>query len=354
MLQYMIQVAISNYYFSGEDVRKMSVPPSDCQTTTANKISAPVGRFAPTPSGFMHLGNIFCCLLAWLHAKNRGGKIILRIEDLDSMRCPRANADALARELEWLGLLWDDGAYCAADSENYFQSNRAKIYERYFELLTEMNLVYPCFCSRAELHAAEAPHLSDGRVLYPGTCRRLTQEERQAKAQKRRPAYRLQVQDAPISFADGHYGKQSYNLAHESGDFIIRRSDGIFAYQLAVTVDDALMGVTQVVRGSDLLSSTPVQLYLYRLLRLQAPDFCHIPLLTDPDGRRLAKRDGDLEIGELRKLYGDPRPIIGLLAYLANQLPRPEPLSAQELLPLFDPAKIPAQNIVVPRELLPL
>ncbi len=331
----------------------MSVPLNDCRTT-ANKPAAPVGRFAPTPSGFMHLGNVFCCLLAWLYAKSRGGKIILRIEDLDSMRCPRANADTLARDLEWLGLLWDEGAYSAGDAESYFQSQRAAVYQSYFERLAAMDLVYPCFCSRAELHAAEAPHLSDGRVLYPGTCRGLTEAERRAKAQKRRPAYRLQVRDAAISFTDGHYGTQSYNLARECGDFIIRRSDGVFAYQLAVTVDDALMGVTQVVRGSDLLSSTPIQLYLYRLLCLKEPSFCHIPLLTDPDGRRLAKRDGDLEVGVLRRLYGDPRPIIGLLAYLAGQLPQPEPLSAQELLPLFDPAKIPRHNIIVPRELLPL
>lgn len=328
-------------------------PLPDENATRKNKINAPRGRFAPTPSGFLHLGNIFCSLLAWLYAKSGGGKIILRIEDLDPQRCPRANADALARDLEWLQLFWDEGAYSGDGSENYFQSQRSAIYEKYFNKLTQEKLIYPCFCSRAELHAAEAPHLSDGRVLYSGVCRRLTEAERQSKMRQRRPAYRVKVQDETISFTDGHYGGQSYNLAHESGDFIIRRSDSVFAYQLAVTVDDALMGVTQVVRGSDLLSSTPMQLYLYRLLGLTPPDFCHIPLLTDPDGRRLAKRDGDLEIGVLRRQYGDPRPIVGLLAYLAGQLPKPEPISAQELLPLFDPAKIPMHNIVVPRELLP-
>lgn len=330
----------------------MIFPPNEAPTRK-NKTDAPIGRFAPTPSGFLHLGNVFCSLLAWLYAKSRGGKIILRIEDLDSMRCPRVNADALARDLEWLQLFWDEGAYSGADGENYFQSRRSAIYEKYFHKLTEAKLIYPCFCSRAELHAAEAPHLSDGRVLYSGVCRRLTEAERELKMQLRRPAYRVKVRDEAIGFTDGHYGEQSYNLARESGDFIVRRSDGVFAYQLAVTVDDALMGVTQVVRGSDLLSSTPVQLYLYRLLGLTPPAFCHIPLLTDPDGRRLAKRDGDLEIGALRRQYGDPRPLVGLLAYLAGQLPEPEPISAQELLPLFDPAKIPTYNIVVPRELLP-
>ena len=312
------------------------------------------GRFAPTPSGFLHLGNVFCSLLAWLMAKKQDGSIVLRIEDLDSMRCPRKNADRLARDLEWLGLTWDEGAYCAADSEGYFQSNRADIYACYFARLQEMGRSFPCFCSRNELHAAEAPHLSDGRVLYPGTCRYLTEAQQAKKAAIRRPAYRVQAPDEDICFIDGHYGLQSYNLAAESGDFIVRRSDGVYAYQLAVTVDDGLMGIDQVVRGRDLLSSTPVQLYLYRLLGFEAPSFFHVPLLTAADGRRLAKRDGDLEIGILRKHFGNPEPIIGWLAYLAGQLERPEPITPQELLPIFNEAKIPKDNIIVPRELLEL
>ena len=309
---------------------------------------AVVGRFAPTPSGFLHLGNVFCSLLAWLYAKSSGGKIILRIEDLDPQRCTRQKADQLAGDLEWLGLTWDEGAYVSANSDSDFQSQRSAIYAHYFAQLQEQGLIYPCFCSRSELHAAEAPHLSDGRIIYAGTCRHLTQEQRQAKAQKRAPAYRLQVADKPISFLDGHYGSQSYNLAEESGDFIVRRSDGVFAYQLAVTIDDALMGITQVVRGCDLLSSTPMQLYLSGLLGFEPPSFCHIPLLVDATGRRLSKRDGDLEIAALRKAYGSPEPIIGLLAYLAGQLAKPEPLRAEDLLPLFDASKIPQQNIVVP------
>ena len=311
-----------------------------------------VGRFAPTPSGFLHLGNVFCSLLAWLYAKSSGGKIILRIEDLDPQRCTRPKADQLARDLEWLGLTWDQGAYASANSESYFQSQRSAIYAKYFVQLENAELVYPCFCSRSELHAAEAPHLSDGRIIYAGTCRQLTLEQRQVKAQKRAPAYRLKVEDKPISFSDGHYGLQSYNLTEESGDFIVRRSDGVYAYQLAVTIDDALMGVTQVVRGCDLLSSTPMQLYLYRLLGFTPPSFCHIPLLVDATGRRLSKRDGDLEIAALRKLYGSPEPIIGLLAYLAGQIAKPEPLRVSDLLPIFDATKIPLDNIVVPNKLI--
>ena len=315
--------------------------------------AAPIkGRFAPTPSGFLHLGNVFCSLLAWLYAKAGGGSITLRIEDLDPQRCSREKADALARELEWLGLTWDDGAYAGGDDERYFQSRRSDIYAEYFARLEAKQLVYPCFCSRGELHAAEAPHASDGRIIYAGTCRELTQAERAQKAKLRKPAWRVRVPNEPIAFTDARYGARRMNLGAECGDFILRRSDGVYAYQLAVVIDDALMGITQVVRGADLLSSTPMQLYLYKLLDLTPPAFCHIPLLTDADGRRLAKRDGDLEISLLRRRFGSPEPIIGLLAYLAGQLRRPEPIKAAELLPLFDAEKIPRANIVVPRELL--
>ena len=312
------------------------------------------GRFAPTPSGRIHLGNIFCSLLAWLQAKSQQGKIVLRIEDLDSIRCPRTNADTLAADLEWLGLTWDEGAYASEKGEDYFQSRRFPIYAHYLQKLEEQQLIYPCFCSRGELHAANAPHLSDGRVIYAGTCRHLTAEARAAKSKLRSPAYRIKVNDTPISFQDGLYGKYSACLTEECGDFIIRRSDGVYAYQLAVVIDDALMGVNQVVRGCDLLSSTPMQLYLYKLLQLPAPAFMHIPLLVAQDGRRLAKRDRDLDLTELRHLYQSPEPIIGYLAYLAGQLPKPEPLKAEDLLPIFAPDKVPTHNIIVPPTLPPL
>lgn len=310
-----------------------------------------IGRFAPTPSGMLHLGNLFCSLLAWLYAKAGGGEIILRIEDLDSTRCPRANADKLARDLQWLGLAWDKGAYCGDDSANYFQSNRFAVYEKYFNKLNAAGLLYPCFCSRGQLHAAQAPHLSDGRVIYPGTCRHLTVEEIVERSKTRQPAYRLRVQDKPIAFTDDHYGQECYNLAEECGDFIVRRSDGIYAYQLAVTVDDALMGVTQVVRGCDLITSTPVQIYIYGLLGFTPPQFIHVPLLTAQDGRRLAKRDGDLDLDVMRKSCDSPDAIIGYLAYLAGQLARPEPIKPHELVKIFDPNKIPRHNIIVPPQL---
>lgn len=309
------------------------------------------GRFAPTPSGFLHLGNIFSMLLAYLYAKSNGGSIVLRIEDLDPQRCTRERADALAKDLEWLGLDWDEGAYANSDSHNYFQSQRSSIYDSYFTKLLQQDLIYPCFCTRNELHAASAPHLSDGLLLYNGACSRLTKQEQAIKLKLRKPSYRLRVNENPISFQDGHYGWQSYNLAADSGDFIIRRSDGIYAYQLAVVIDDALMGVNQVVRGWDLLSSTPRQLYLYKLLKLPTPTFTHIPLLTAPDGRRLAKRDGDTELRVLKEKIGSSQPIIGYLAFLAGQLAKPEPLTVQDIVKIFNPQKIPTENIVVTGEI---
>ena len=309
------------------------------------------GRFAPTPSGFIHLGNAFCTLLAWLNAKSQGGSIVLRIEDLDPVRCSRDKADRLAKDLEWLGLYWDEGAYMEGSGDSYFQSERSEIYATYFEKLYAQGDIYPCFCSRNELHAANAPHLSDGRFIYAGTCYGLSPEERLRKAQERRPAYRLHVPNQLVEFEDLLYGQQGFNLATENGDFIVRRSDGVYAYQLAVSIDDALMGITEVVRGWDLLGSTPLQIYLHRLLGFEPPQYMHIPLLVASDGRRLAKRDQDLDLELIRKDYGSSEPLIGYLAYLAGQLERPEPITAQELLKLYNPAKIPRHNIVVPKQL---
>ena len=225
------------------------------------------GRYAPSPSGRMHLGNLMCCLLAWLSAKSKGGQVLLRIEDLDTQRCPRAYADAIIDDLAWLGL--------AADGPEppIYQSERSAIYQQYFDELARRGLVYPCFCSRSQLHAASAPHRSDGQVVYAGTCRGLTPAEIAARTKTRAPAWRVQVPDEVIAFEDGHMGHYAENLARDCGDFYLRRADGVFAYQLAVVVDDALMGVDEVVRGSDLLSSTPRQLWLYRELGLTAPKF---------------------------------------------------------------------------------
>ena len=299
------------------------------------------GRFAPSPSGRMHLGNIYTALAAWLCAKCTGGTFLLRIEDLDPMRCPRSFADQILSDLEWLGLTWDN-------PEIPYQSERTAVYERYFELLSEKNLVYPCFCSRAQLHVADAPHASDGRVVYAGTCRRLTAEEIRQKEKQRKPAARLILPDVTVQFCDGVYGPQSFNLARDWGDIIIRRSDGVFAYQLAVTIDDGLMGVTQVVRGWDLLSSAAPQIYLFRTLGFKPPAYLHLPMLVTREGARLAKRDKAADMGFLRQQFREPEPLIGYIAWLLGQLEKPEPVKAAELLPLFDCKKIPGHDIVIP------
>ncbi|MBP3486477.1 MAG: tRNA glutamyl-Q(34) synthetase GluQRS, partial [Oscillospiraceae bacterium] len=221
-----------------------------------------IGRFAPSPSGRMHLGNVFSALLAWLSVRSQGGEMVLRIEDLDPDRCRPEYAETLKADLRWLGLDWD--------REQMPQSLRTEAYAEAFARLETQGLVYPCYCTRGELHAASAPHASDGRILYAGTCRSLTPAQRAEKTKA--PAWRLAVPDRNYGFTDGLQGPFLENLAADCGDFIIRRADGVYAYQLAVVVDDAAGGVTQVVRGMDLLDSTPRQLYLYELLGLTPPE----------------------------------------------------------------------------------
>lgn len=294
------------------------------------------GRFAPSPSGRMHLGNVFSAMLAWLSVRSQNGEMVLRIEDLDPDRCRPEYAQTLKEDLRWLGLDWD--------REQTPQSLRTEAYAAAFEVLENQGLVYPCYCTRGELHAASAPHASDGRVLYAGTCRNLTAGERAQKTKV--PAWRLKAPDRVYGFADGLQGYYAENLAKECGDFIIRRADGVYAYQLAVVVDDGAGGVTQVVRGMDLLDSTPRQLYLYELLGLDAPEFYHVPLLTAPDGRRLSKREKDLDLGALRQTH-TPEQLLGKLAHLAGVLDRPEAASAGELAAVFDWSRVKREPIVM-------
>lgn len=279
----------------------------------------------------MHLGNVFSCLVAWLSARSQGGRIVLRIEDLDT-RCRQEWADALMRDLEWLGLTWDEGPY--------YQRERIEQYEEALERLNARGLTYPCFCTRSELHAASAPHASDGTPIYAGTCRGLSAAEVAHREALRPPATRLRVPGLDntadvVEFVDRVYGAQCEALAAECGDFLIRRSDGVFAYQLAVVVDDAAMGVTEVVRGCDLLGSTPRQIYLQNLLGLPHPRYAHVPLLVAEDGRRLSKRDGDLDMGALKERFGTPERLLGWLAGRTGIAPNSDPRSADELAQLF-------------------
>lgn len=294
------------------------------------------GRFAPSPTGRMHLGNVFSALLSWLSAKSKGGKWLLRIEDIDPQRSHREYAQLIMDDLHWLGLEWDEGPY--------WQSERGNIYEHYLSILEDMHLTYPCYCTRADILATQAPHESDGRVVYKGTCRNLDPNLRHGPA-----ATRMRVPDQGkgiVEFTDGHYGTHSVDLTTQCGDFIIRRKDGAWAYQLAVVVDDALMGVTEVVRGRDLLLSSPQQIYLAQTLGFTPPQFIHLPLLCNKAGQRLSKRDNSLSMAELREHFSAEQ-IIGKLAAAAGLIAEDIPIKAQELMTNFDWGKIGKEDIVV-------
>ena len=297
--------------------------------------STPVGRFAPTPSGRMHLGNVFSFLIAWLSVKNRNGHILLRMEDLDTQRTSDEFAETLRQDLLWLGLNWDE--------ETPAQSKRSPVYDRYFEKLMDEGLLYPCFCTRSQLHSVNAPHLSDGTYVYPGTCRHLTEKPNKPHS------WRVMVPEKMWGFQDLLQGDYRQDLSADCGDFVVRRADGVYVYQLAVTVDDGESGVTEVVRGVDLLSSAPRQMYLQELFGFPHPAYGHVPLLLAPDGRRLSKRDKDLDLGELRKFLS-PEQLLGSLAHTAGLLEHYEPISAPELATAFSWEKLKKADIYLNAE----
>ena len=290
-----------------------------------------VGRFAPTPSGRMHLGNVFAALISWLSVKAQGGEWVLRMEDLDTQRTSDAFAETLRQDLLWLGLTWD--------RETEKQSLRGPVYDRYFAQLREMDLLYPCYCTRSQLHSVNAPHLSDGTYVYPGTCRQLS-----APPAGRQPAWRVKVPDRVYTVEDKCQGHFEMNLATDCGDFVVRRADGVYVYQLAVTVDDGEAGVTEVVRGMDLLSSSPRQMYLQEKLGFTMPEYGHVPMLLAPDGRRLSKRDRDLDLGVLQSRM-TPEELIGALAFAAGLTDRKEAVSAAELAASFTWDKLKKEDI---------
>ena len=291
----------------------------------------PVGRFAPTPSGRMHLGNVFAALIAWLSVRSRDGEMVLRMEDLDTLRTSAEFAQVLREDLAWLGLDYD--------RETPPQSQRSDVYDQYFDKMKEMGLLYPCYCTRSQLHGVNAPHLSDGTYVYPGTCRNLTEPPK-----NRLPAWRVMVPDKLWTVEDHVQGHYELNLATECGDMVVRRADGVYVYQLAVTVDDGEAGVTEVVRGMDLLSSAPRQMYLQELFGFPHPEYGHVPMLLAPDGRRLSKRDRDLDLGELRKRITAEK-LIGTLAFAGGLLDRNVPISAAELAKEFTWDKLKGDSI---------
>ena len=295
-----------------------------------------VGRFAPTPSGRMHLGNVFAAMIAWLSVRSQGGSLVLRMEDLDTQRTNEENAQILRDDLVWLGLDWDE--------ETQPQSQRSTVYDRYFEMLMEQGLLYPCYCTRAQLHSVNAPHLSDGTYVYPGTCRDL-----QEPPPDRAPSWRVRVPQGQWTVEDLLQGTYREDLSTHCGDFVVRRADGMYVYQLAVTVDDGESGVTEVVRGLDLLSSAPRQMYLQKLFGFPRPTYAHVPLLLAPDGRRLSKRDKDMDLGYLRQHMTAPQ-LLGMLACTAGLLDTPTAISAKELVSLFSWGKLQKDSVILQME----
>jgi glutamyl-tRNA synthetase len=303
----------------------------------------PVGRLAPSPTGAQHLGNARTYLIAWLSARARGGRVVLRIEDIDSPRV-KLGADRQALDdLRWLGLDWD--------GEPLVQTTRLLQYQEALSRLQERELVYPCTCTRADVErAASAPHADHDGPVYPGTCagRRAADA---AELSGKPFAWRFRVGTSP-GFVDLYRGPTHVDLRQAGGDFVVWKSAGTPAYQLAVVVDDAAQGVTEVVRGDDLVPSTPRQLLLYEALGLPAPLFAHVPLVVGPDGRRLAKRHGDTRLAALRAAGVRPEALVGLLGQSCGWLARPEPITARELLTHFRLGAIPALPFVLTPDLL--
>ena len=297
-----------------------------------------IGRFAPSPSGRMHMGNVYAALISWLSVKSRNGKWILRIEDLDPQRSKIEYARLIEDDLHWLGLEWDMGGLDdTGTGAPYRQSLRHGKYHNALQTLSGMGLTYTCHCRRADIMATQAPHQSDGRIVYAGTCRPaaippfVTGTHDDAD----HGAIRLYVPDRDIDFEDKIYGCQRVNLARHCGDFVLRRADGAWAYQLAVVVDDALMGVNEVVRGNDLLLSSAQQIYIYNLLGYTPPTWAHIPLMVNGGGQRLSKRDGDMSLEHLRRGHS-PQEIIGHIAYTAGLIEAPAPCRPADLVTVFD------------------
>ena len=280
------------------------------------------GRFAPSPTGSLHVGNARTALLAWLDVRSRGGLLAMRVEDLDGPRVRPGLEARILEELRWLGLDWDEGPDVGGPHGPYRQSERGAIHAAALDRLRGAGLAYPCFCSRAEIsQASQAPHVSDEGPRYPGTCRDLSRGEQAGRAARRPPAWRFRVPDGPVSFRDRFHGECSFDVAATVGDFVVARADGVPAYQLAVAVDDAAMEVTDVLRGDDLLPSTARQLLIYRALGLPVPAFAHVPLVVGADGERLAKRHGALSVGELRERGVEPPALVGLLAAASGLAP---------------------------------
>jgi glutamyl-tRNA synthetase len=302
------------------------------------------GRFAPSPTGDLHLGNARTALLGWLQARSAGGRFVVRVEDLDVGRVRDEYRQTHLLDLRWLGIDWDEGPDTGGEFGPYLQSLRTRHYEAALERLGNQNLLYACGCSRKEIAAAaSAPHgPADDGPPYPGTCR--TRATRHAN---RAAALRFRTRAGSVRFLDELQGEQSYAPALDVGDFVVQRKDGVAAYQLAVAVDDAAMAITHVLRGADLLASTSRQILLYEALELQPPRWIHVPLMLEAGGDRFAKRQGAPTLRSLREAGLAPERLVGWLAYTCGLAGWGEEAAPRDLVERFDLARLPLSDTPV-------
>jgi glutamyl-tRNA synthetase len=305
------------------------------------------GRLAPSPTGGLHLGHARTFLIAWLAARHSGARVILRIEDLDSSRVRVESLATALADLRWLGLDWDEGPDVGGPSAPYTQSERFWLYEKALNLLLASESVYPCTCTRADImRAALAPHADDEGPTYPGTCAHRSVSD--ARAVGDRPfAWRFRVPVGPVSWNDLYLGRVELDPSQVGGDFVVARQTVGYSYQLAVVTDDAAMGISQVIRGMDLVPSTPRQVLLYRMLGLPAPAFGHVALAVGPDGRRLAKRDGSLKLATLREAGVDPCLLVGSLIHSCGWSEAAVAMTPPAAIDRYEPARLAAQPWVV-------